>query len=177
MKSFLQGRWLGHPFHSVLVHLPTALFPAALLFDLLSHWGDGNNVFVQVSFYAIALGLLPVLPAVATGLADWWDIGHEQPARKLGLAHMLLNITAAILWVLNLSLRLNTYQTAVNVPVLPLTLSIIATLMLMVAGYLGGRMVYEHGVSVIRQPQSKTKWRRLAELGGADVPPQSGDAS
>ena len=34
-KALLQGKWLGHPLHPALVHLPTGLFPAALLFDVI----------------------------------------------------------------------------------------------------------------------------------------------
>jgi hypothetical protein len=39
---------------------------------------------------------------------------------------------------------------------------------LAVSGYLGGLMVYDHGISVARQ--SKAKWRQLAEAGRARVP-------
>ena len=30
LKDLLQGKWLGHPLHPALVHVPTGLWPAAL---------------------------------------------------------------------------------------------------------------------------------------------------
>ncbi len=169
MKNFLQGRWLGHPLHPALVHLPTALWPAALIFDLLSQIGGGNNVFGQISFYALAAGLLAALLAVPTGLADWWDIKSSRTASRLGVFHLLLNLLAAGLCLINLGLRLDTYQTALSVSPLHLTLSIIAVGVLLISGYLGGRMVYNYGVSVARF--SAPKWRQIAERGGAKLPP------
>jgi uncharacterized membrane protein len=35
IKSFLQGKWLGHPLHPALVHIPVGAWTAALIFDLI----------------------------------------------------------------------------------------------------------------------------------------------
>src|SRR5687768_15730300 len=82
MIDFLQGKWLRHPLHPALVHIPTALWPAAFVFDLLSQITQ-ENVFVQLSFYAMLLGLIVAILAIPTGIADWTDIGREKPAWKL----------------------------------------------------------------------------------------------
>ena len=57
LKGILQGKWLGHPLHPALVHLPTGLWPAALIFDLVSRGGDGKNAAVRIAFGAIAVGV------------------------------------------------------------------------------------------------------------------------
>ena len=171
LKDFLQGKWLGHPLHPAVVHVPTALWPAALVFDLLSRFGVGGNAMVKTSFYAILLGLLAVLLAVPSGLADWSEIKPDKPARRIGLYHMLLNLLAAGLWLVNLLLRVRTLDTATTVTVTQLALSAVGTAILLVSGYLGGRMVYEHGVGVVRMSHSKAKWRKLAEAGRANLPP------
>lgn len=172
MKEFLQGKWLGHPLHGVLVHLPMALWPAALVFDLLANVGPGGNAFVQAAFYAIALGLASAALAVPTGLADWLAVKPERPAWKLGLYHLILNAVAVALWVVNLIVRVNTFQTAAQVPTVGLVLSIVGTALILVSGYLGGRMVYAYGVSIARF--SKDRWRRVAQAGGANLPSQQG---
>jgi uncharacterized membrane protein len=164
MKDFLQGKWLGHPLHPAVVHLPTALWPAALFFDLLSYTRWGGNVAVQISFYAVLLGVIFAALAVPFGVADWWDIRKEKPAWKIAVFHMLLNSIALAVWSLNLGLRASFYQNASQVPLLPLVLSILGVLILAVSGYLGGRMVFAYGVSVARL--SKEKWRSIAEKGG-----------
>jgi uncharacterized membrane protein len=170
--EFLQGNWLKHPLHPALVHIPTALWPAALVFDLLSRF-RGENVFVQLAYYAIVLGLIGALLAIPTGFADWTDIRREKPAWKLGLYHLILNVVVSILWAINWGLRVGSFQTASSVQPSLVGLSILATLLLFVSGYLGGRMIYAYGINVARL--SKKKWRKIAEEGGAAVPPQNGE--
>jgi uncharacterized membrane protein len=172
MMDFLQGKWLGHPIHPILVHIPTALWPAALVFDLLSRLGIGGNAMVRTSAYAILLGLVVAVAAVAPGIADWSGIKRERPAWKIGLIHMLLNIAGIVLWAINLALRWGSRDDAAMVGAGPLLLSVIGTLLLLVSGYLGGRLVYGYGISVARI--SKEKWRRIAEAGGARVPSEEG---
>ena len=169
MIEFLQGKWLKHPLHPALVHIPTALWPTAFAFDLVSQW-RADNVFVQLSFYAIALGLAVALLAIPTGFADWTDIKREKPAWKLGLYHMILNIFISLLWGISLALRLPTLTTDTSVTVGLVALSGLATLLLLVSGYLGGRMIYAYGISVARL--SKQKWREMARKGGAALPPE-----
>lgn len=168
LKEFLQGAWLGHPIHTALVHIPTALWPAALVFDVLTVLGIGGNPMVRTSYYCILAGLVVSLLAVPTGLADWWDIKPEKPARKLGLYHLGLNVVIVVIEAVNLYLRLGDELEATAVGATPLLLSVLAVGLLLVAGYLGGRMVYNYGTSVARL--SKDKWRRMAEAGGANVP-------
>ncbi len=173
MIDFLQGKWLKHPLHPALVHVPTALWPAALVFDVLSRFGNGNNLFVQIAFYAILFGLLVALLAIPTGYADWTDIRREKPAWKLGLYHMGLNLTIWVLEAANLGLRRQGFQTEAMATPAQVGLSALAALLLIVSGYLGGRMIYAYGINVARL--SKKKWREIAKEGGAAIPPEKGE--
>jgi uncharacterized membrane protein len=164
MKDFLQGKWLGHPPHPALVHIPTSLWPAALVFDLLSYYGIGGNTLVQLSFYSILLGLITAVIAIPFGLADWWGIGKDKPAWTLGVFHMILNLLGASLWSLNLGLRIPEYLTAQSSSLPLLLLSGAGVALLIVSGYLGGRMVFGYGASVARL--SKDKWKKIALEGG-----------
>ncbi|HJR80372.1 MAG TPA: DUF2231 domain-containing protein [Anaerolineales bacterium] len=172
MVDFLQGKWLKHPLHPALVHVPTALWPSAFAFDLFSQF-RAENAFVQLAFYAILLGLIFALMAIPTGYADWTDIKPEKPAWKLGLYHMILNAIVSILWGISLALRVRGLQTASSVSLGLLGLSALATVLLLVSGYLGGRMIYAYGINVARL--SKKKWRTIAQDGGAAVPPEEGE--
>jgi uncharacterized membrane protein len=172
MIDFLQGKWLKHPLHPALVHIPTALWPLAWIFDLVSQF-SADNILVQLAFYAGSLGLLAALAAIPTGFADWTDIRPEKPAWKLGLYHMGINVVVSILWAINLWLRLGSFQTDTSVPPSLVALSTLATLLLLVSGYLGGRMIYAYGINVARL--SKEEWRTIAQEGGAAVPPEKGE--
>ena len=170
MKEFLQGKWLKHPLHPILAHLPTSLWPVALVFDVLSLLGIGGNAGVQAAFYAILFGVGAALLAIPAGLADWSEIKREKPAWRLGLYHMIINIAATTLWLLNLVLRWVDVGRVTEVGVFPLVLSVVGVGMIAVSGYLGGRMVYDYGIAIGRQ--SKKKWRKIAEDGKAAVPSQ-----
>jgi uncharacterized membrane protein len=169
LLDFLKGKWLGHPLHPILVHVPMAMWPGALVFDLISQW-KGSNAMVRLAFYAIVFGLAASLLAVPAGLVDWSGIKKEKPAWKIGLYHMTLNLVVALLFAVNLGLRLRTFREATAVAGAPLALSLIGTVLLVGSAYLGGLLVYDYGISVARL--SKKKWHKIAEAGGANLPPE-----
>jgi uncharacterized membrane protein len=168
--KFLSGKWLGHPLHPILAHIPMAMWPGALILDLLSRQGIEAELMVSLSFYAIAFGLAASLLAAPAGLVDWSGIKREKPAWRIGVYHMVLNGTAIVLFATNLLLRWQTFHHANLVENIPLILSAAGTVILIVSAYLGGMMSYHHGISVARL--SKDKWRRIAEEGGANLPPE-----
>jgi uncharacterized membrane protein len=171
LKEFLQGKWLGHPLHPALVHIPVGLFPTALLCDILSRNAVGGNVMVQTSFYCILVGLIVGLLAAPTGLADWLEIKSDRPAYKFGLWHMVLNILVVVLFAFNLALRWNSFRSQTQVDLIPLLLSALGTAMLLISGYLGSLMVFDQGVGIARI--SKEKWRKLAAAAGSNIPDES----
>ena len=168
LKQILQGKWLGHPLHPALVHVPTGLWPAGLLFDVLSWTGGGSVVAVRLGMWCVGMGLFGALLAAPTGLADWWDIKKEKPAHKLGLWHLGLNLCAVLIFAASLIVRWSAPAEVRSTPMAALVLSAAGNAILFVSGYLGGRMVYEHGVSVARL--SKAHWRKIAEAGKARLP-------
>ncbi len=171
LKQFLPGRWLGHPLHPGLVHLPTGLFPSALLFDLLSRAGLGENAMVRASFLGILLGLLVALLAAPAGLADWLDIKPTRPAYRIGIWHMALNISLLAIEATNLAVRWNGFRSQVRVDLGMLGLSAAGTAIVVVSSYLGSLMVFDQGIGVARL--SKNRWRAIAIAGRANVPDES----
>ena len=101
LKALLQGKWLGHPLHPALVHLPVGAWTGALIFDLCSIASIGGNSAVLASFACIVIGIVVALAAAPTGLADWWEIKPEKPAYKIGLWHMSMNVLVLILFIAN----------------------------------------------------------------------------
>jgi uncharacterized membrane protein len=170
LKELLQGKWLGHPLHPALSHIPMGLFPAALVFDILSRAGVGGNAMVQTSFYCIAGGLIIGLLAAPAGFTDWLGIKPARPAYKQALWHMGLNALVVVVWAINLGLRWNDLGAQTKVGLSSLILSALGTALLIVSGYLGSRMVFDQGVGVARF--SKGKWCRLALESGSNVPPE-----
>lgn len=169
--DFLQGKWLGHPLHPALVHLPVGLWTVACGVDIAVRAGVAEPGLSRLAMYCVAIGLLGAIAAVPPGIADWSSIKKEKPAWKIGLVHMILNGIAAVVWAFNLVWRWNAADpTGVSDRIL--YSSIVATVLVFVSGYLGTLLVFDHGVSVARL--SKKKWREIAVRGGARVPEEKG---
>src|SRR6266576_2736112 len=90
----------------------------------------------------------------------WSAFKKEKPAWKIGLYHMILNLLVALLFAINLGLRVQTFREATTIAGVPLLLSILGTALLIGSAYLGGMMTYTYGISVARM--SKDKWRKIA---------------
>src|SRR4030095_15543161 len=125
LLDFLKGTWLGHPLHPIFAHVPMAMWPGALICDLLSRCSIGGHAILRLSFYAIFFGLAVALLALPTGLVDWSGIKREKPAWKIGLYHLSLNLVATLVFAVNYGLRLQTFHDATMVAVTPLLLSIV----------------------------------------------------
>ncbi len=169
LSEILQGKWLGHPLHAALVHVPVGAWIVACGLDLA--WFAGwiaSPIALRLAHYAVAFGLLGALVAVGPGLADWLQIKPGKPAKKIGVYHLLLNAAAAAMWGVNFVLRLDTPD-AVTTPIL-LT-SFAGTALLLVGAYLGSLMVYDQGIGVARY--SKKELRQRAVRGGSRVPEES----
>lgn len=166
--DILQGKWLGHPLHPAIVHIPLGGWVAACGIDVsvLAGWTHGGPP--RLALYCVVVGLIGVALAVPPGLADWAGIKREKPAWRLALYHLLVNVAATLVWVLNAVLRL---RSADPLSGAILTTSILGTLLVLTGGYLGSLLVFDHGVSIARQ--SKSKWRRIAQRGGARLPEES----
>lgn len=166
--EILQGKWLGHPLHPAVVHVPVGAWIISAILDGINRHTNDAGPGVHLSLYCVIAGLVTALIAVPTGVAEWASIKKEKPAWKLGLTHMALNLLAAITWAANLGLRWKALPTAEPVTLAVLVTSIIGALLVLISGYIGSLMVFDHGTSVARQ--SKKKWRRIAQRAGSNLP-------
>lgn len=149
IKDLLQGKWLKHPLHPILIHFPVGLFVLSLLLDLTNLIFGVSNALVLAAFYTMSLGIIMALLASIAGLADWYDIRADHPAKKIATQHMWLNLGMMLVYALNINLRypsLNDIQT----PILPFVLSLLGAGIIGVSGYLGGTMVFDEGIGVGR---------------------------
>ena len=151
LKQLLQGKPFGHPLHTILVHLPVGLFLISFAFDIgaMIRPMASPDVFTRPAFYAMALGVLTAVLAAVPGLIDYFDIRRDHPAKSIATYHMLLNVAAVVLYIVNLAIRRPQLTQRGDV-VLPFILSAIGVILLSISGYLGGVMVYDDGIAVGR---------------------------
>jgi len=130
-----------HPIHPMLVPLPIGLWVFSLITDII-YRASGNEVWASVAYYAMAGGIIGSLLAALPGLVDFLAL-KPSGVKKIALWHMAINLSATILFCINLYLR-----TGVPGASTPFILSIIGVLSIFVSGWLGGQMVYVHGLGV-----------------------------
>ncbi|PYK40261.1 MAG: hypothetical protein DME49_01025 [Verrucomicrobia bacterium] len=149
LKDFLEGKPLRHPVHPMLVHFPIGLFILSLLLDLASLAFPSVPNLVRDSFYAMLVGIITALFAAVPGFVDYTDIRSDHPAKRTATAHMILNLLVVALYGINLGVRSSMLADS-KIPLLPLVLSLVGVALLSASGYLGGRLVYDEGISVGR---------------------------
>lgn len=139
-----KARLLGHSVHQMLIVFPLGLLATALLFDLIA-LGKDRPTFADAAEYMIAVGVIGGLVAAIFGLIDWLAVPSGTRAKRVGTLHGVGNVIVVVLFAIAWSLRLSRG----NMPgAATLTLEIIAVLLALVTGWLGGELVDRLGVGV-----------------------------
>jgi uncharacterized membrane protein len=133
----------GHPIHPMLVTVPIGLWIFSLVCDLVYAFGSGSSDWRFVALYTLAGGIVGALLAALPGLIDMLSL--PWPVKRTALLHMAINLTVVALYAVNLWLRVEGAAHSTG-----LGLSIVGIVLLVVSGWLGGKMVYEEGVAVGR---------------------------
>lgn len=141
----------GHPIHPMLVPIPIGLWLFSLVCDLIHAGGSTNPAWATVALYTMGGGIVGALLAAVPGLVDLLFL----PAgpKKTAVAHMAINLTVVALYAVNLWLRLPSPENPGGL----VWLSVLAIGLLVVSGWLGGKMVYVLGVAVDTPPAAKPR--------------------
>jgi uncharacterized membrane protein len=135
----------AHPLHPLIVTFPISLLVIALVTDLV-YWWTKSLFWGQASFWLIAAGLATGVVAAITGLLDFLKIQRVRK-RQAGWAHMILNVAALSLTLVNFLVRLG--NPTGKILFLGLALSLIVATLLGLSGWYGAELVYRHKVAVI----------------------------
>lgn len=168
MKDILQGKPFRHPLHPFLVHFPIGLFTLSLLLDIGARIWPAVAGLRDGAYYSMIAGVALALLAAVPGFVDYTDIRRDHPARKIALTHMLLNLLVVGIYGANLGLR-HAERARHTASTLPLLLSLGAMALLGLSGHLGGKLVFDDGISVGRH-RRKTRLPEDTLRVGANAP-------
>jgi uncharacterized membrane protein len=134
----------GHPIHPMLIPFPIVCFIGTLVTDIV-FLNNHDPGWATASRYILGVGIVMAALAAVAGLTDF--MGDDR-IRRAGdaLKHMLANVTAVVLEIVNFVLRLNSDDAIGKVGVY---LSAVVVLILIYSGWKGGDLVYRHGIGVI----------------------------
>lgn len=131
-----------HPIHPMLVGLPIGLWVFSLVADVIFLSGWGGPVWKVVAWYTIGGGIVGALMAAIPGFIDFTSVTARR-VKKIAIAHMTLNLIAVGLFALSFGLRF-----VAPLGPLPVVVSGLGIVVLGVAGWRGGELVFVHGMGV-----------------------------
>src|SRR5690348_15384806 len=140
-------RAFGDPTHPAIVHFPLALYPATVLFDILAFTRSDGSVYTHGAFILIVAASIAAVGAAITGFAQLPDISPDSPAWKTMILHMSVQMTAAVIFLVSLLLRLKHVDDA-HPPIGAFICAVVGLVALFYGGWLGGHMIFSQGVGV-----------------------------
>ena len=131
----------GHPLHPMLVQFPIVCFILTLVCDVL--YTQGHTELATASTWLLIVGLVMGALAAVAGLTDF--VGDKRIEGADAIKHAAANVTAVVLEIVNLVLRLKNPDSIGSTGV---WISLVVVLILLYSGWMGGRLVYIHGIGV-----------------------------
>ncbi|MGE5564303.1 MAG: DUF2231 domain-containing protein [Bacillota bacterium] len=132
----------GHPVHPMLVPFPIVCFIGAFLTDL-AYLNSGGHMWAVFGRALLLAGLVTAALAAAAGLTDF--LGEKRIQGPDAVKHMLANVAAVVVELVNLVVRWNNDGAIAGLGVY---LSGLAVVLLLYSGCKGGDLVYRHGMGV-----------------------------
>ncbi len=149
-----RASFAGEPIHPMLVHYPIALWTTSVVTDIIFYFYR-NTSLILISKFLIAAGIVGAILAALPGLIDFLTI-TEPAAKKTGTLHLVLNVSALLLFGLSLYLRMKNYGApAVGHHLqVPFIVSVAGLIDMTIGASLGGKLVYRYrmGVDEVSNP-------------------------
>lgn len=133
----------GHPIHPMLVPIAIGCFVFSFAADLICLVTGATEPWNLLAYYTMLGGIIGALAAAAPGLVDLVSL-PAGPIKKTALTHMSINLVVVVIYIVNAWIRAGK-PADLQVPMI---LSAVTIVMLLVSGWLGGKMVFEAGVGV-----------------------------
>jgi uncharacterized membrane protein len=133
----------GHPIHPMLVPIAIGCFIFSFAADMICLATGNATPWFMLAYYTMVGGIIGALAAALPGLVDLLSL-PQGPVKKTALTHMAINLAVVAIYICNAWLRYDNPQSMK----LPIALSALTILLLVISGWLGGKMVYEMGVGV-----------------------------
>jgi uncharacterized membrane protein len=146
----------GHPIHPQIIPFPIAFSLGALLSDMI-YLRQRTDTWYNISLFNLVLGSIGGAAAAAPGAIDYFTsltVGSHNQAST----HALLNGSFIALNSANASMRMNGKAKQGRNLVTAVMLSLLGACLLGISGWLGGELVYKHGIAVEPAPPHKHKY-------------------
>lgn len=160
VRSFLNGTWLGRPFHAALSDVPVGMWTSASIFDLLSIFTHDRR-FQFAADWCVGLGIGAGALTALAGLADYTEL--QDPQRKEATLHALINTTATSAFIVSLTQRVRGNRPN------GIFFGFLGYGLVTFGADLGGHLVYNLGTLVSRQAWRTPPTEFTSVLAGGEL--------
>jgi uncharacterized membrane protein len=138
----------GHPLHPPLTDATIGMFVLATGLAALGALGAIDGAAGKACWLALIGGLLVAVPTAGTGFADWVRLEWGSARWRTATQHLTAMVTAVILFAVAAWLQHDGYQHG-EVTTGGLIFCVVGLVALTAGGWLGGAVVFVHGVRVV----------------------------
>ncbi len=138
----------GHPLHPPLTDATIGTYTVASVLGFADVVGLSEHAAAAGWWLALVVGLCLTVPTALTGLADWLTITRRTPLWWTATWHLSAMVTATVFFGLAAILGHSDWQSG-DVTAGPFVLNLIGFGVLSAGGWLGGAIVYVHGMRVL----------------------------
>jgi uncharacterized membrane protein len=146
--SYLIRGFPGHPLHPPLTDATIGIYTLATLAALADVVGLVDRNAAIAWWIALVAGLVVTVPTALTGLVDWLAIERGTPLFRTATSHLIAMVSATVFFLLAALTGHGDYQDA-SVGTVPFVLTLVGFGLLTLGGWLGGSIVYVHGMRVL----------------------------
>ena len=146
--SYLVKGLPGHPLHPPLTDATIGIYTFATLAALSDVLSITNHAGTQGWWLALIAGLITTTATAFTGLLDWLTIAWGSELWKTATIHMIAMVTATVFFGLAAIFGHDEFL-AGNVQADGLILTLVGFGFLTLGGWLGGAVVFVHGMRVL----------------------------
>jgi uncharacterized membrane protein len=146
--SYLLRGLPGHPLHPPLTDATIGIYTGAAAFGVLGALGVSEGKTATAWWLTLIVGLIATGPTALTGFVDWLGITWGTPLWRTATTHMLSMLTATVLFLLAAIFGHGGYVDR-EVTSGSLILTIVGFGFLTLGGWLGGTVVFVHGMRVL----------------------------
>jgi uncharacterized membrane protein len=146
----------GHPLHPPLTDATIGAYTFATVAALADVLGISDHAATQAWWLALLFGLITTVITAATGLLDWLTLTWGSELWKTATFHALANVSAGVVFLIALLTGHDDFKSG-NVHSTSLILTLIGFGLLTLGGWLGGAIVYVHGMRVLNLVEEPTE--------------------
>jgi uncharacterized membrane protein len=154
--SYLVKGFPGHPLHPPLTDATIGLYTGATIFGVLSVLGVSESNTATAWWLALIVGLVLTVPTALTGLLDWLTITWRTPLWRTATLHLTSMVSATVFFLLAAIVGHGDYVDH-EVGGAALVLTLIGFGLLTLGGWLGGAIVFTHGMRVLNLVDEPTR--------------------